>query len=457
MASAVRQFENSRVIPFFIEGEKGFLEEGMTPFLEKAKIPFLQKSKIALLRDIDSKLVEVVALQQVLKSFPPVYAQGIELTYEIGGMIQIMRLQAQTFRHISSQRIKDEIIKMQGIYAERGPKVEAYRDSLTRVNFEIERVIQILSDVRSSDTRVLETTEIDSITETEKVYDFCQGHLAELRDWLACGTALDARFEWLMERDIKNYENSMEKFMSEVNGSNLHFSQLVPLSLYRTVVHSHLEVEQGIKTENLHEMFDQMHLEESSTTDVKAASMKPEEIKAYLKEVCILINTTAKKFSLEINFKEILELCEFNEKELIRSSDPQLHGRLLDYIEQLKNDNLILLSPSEKPVGILKGIQDKLIMFLAKKIKQYLGKNEKVFFRKITAGEELRFHELLQQISPTYSPNEKKINNPASSNLQKLIDNNFSSYSKPKKDPHKIFLFEKLIALEALCQELTAK
>jgi hypothetical protein len=457
MASVLRQFETSRASPFFLDGEKGFLEKKMTPFLDQSKTPFLIGSKIVLLEHIKSESEEVVALQHLLKSFPKAYAQGIDLINEIGGRMAVIKLQTHTLHSITHERTISEISQMESRYDEMGPKLLTYRRYISRVIEEIKTTIESFYDVEHTDTRVLEIDELETTDHAEKVYDFCQRHLEELYNWRNCGEAMRNMVVSLIHKEEQPDTSCMQKFRSAVESSHSLLSQLGPRSLFGQLVYTPVEVKRGRERENLDEMFDQMHLEQSSTTDVKAASMKPEEIKAYLKEVCILIKTTAKKFSLEINFKEILELCEFNEKELIRSSDPQLHGRLLDYIEQLKNDNLILLSPSEKPVKLLKGIQNKLIMFLAKKIKQYLGKNEKVFFRKITAGEELRFHELLQQISPTYSPNEKKINNPASSNLQKLIDNNFSSYSKPKKDPHKIFLFEKLIALEALCQELTAK
>lgn len=452
MASILRQFENSRVIPFFIEGEKAFLEEGMTPFLEKAKIPFLLGSKIALLEDINSESKEVVALQNVLKSFPKAYAIGIDLINEIGGRMAVIKLQTHTLHSITHMRTISEISQMESSYDEMGPKLLTYQRYIRRVIEEIETTIQSFYDVEHTDTRVLEIDELETTDHAEKVYDFCQRHLEELQNWRNCGKAMEHVVVSLIHKEKQPDTSCMLKFRSAVESSNSLLSQLGPRSLFGQLVYTPVEVKRGKERENLEEMFDQMHLEQSSTTNVKAASMKPEEIKTYLKEVCTLIKTTAEKFSLEINFEEIFELCEFDEKELIRSSDPKQHKRLLDYIEKLKDDTLILLFPPEEPVKILKVIQDKLILFLAEKVNEYLAKNEKVFFRKITAGEELTFHKLLQQISPTYSPNERKINNPASSNLQKLIENNFSTYSKPKKDPYKIFLFENLIALEALCK-----
>lgn len=87
---------------------------------------------------------------------------------------------------------------------------------------------------------------------------------------------------------------------------------------------------------------------------------------------------------------------------------------------------------------------------LSRKIIERLGEKEKELIEQLLPEDQIMFHSLSRQISSHYAAESKKLEASLYFNLKVLVESNFSSYHKTKKDKDQISLFENLFELENL-------
>jgi hypothetical protein len=168
--------------------------------------------------------------------------------------------------------------------------------------------------------------------------------------------------------------------------------------------------------------------------------------------LCEVIEKSLKKFPSELDLKEeILSSYELFEGQKERYSDSTRLTILLQlYIAKVKKGDLPKFSSKEEVIEKLKPIQKKLMSLLSRKIIERLDKKEKELIEQLLPEDQLEFHRLSRQISSQYAAESKKLEASLYFNLKVLVESNFSSYNKTKKDKDQISLFENLFELENL-------
>ena len=157
---------------------------------------------------------EASSFKNIEATFPKIYDDGKELLEQTAGKIQVMRLETEIFPSLTIEENKDLIRHKESEYKQISEDVAEYRRSLQTVNGQIQRAIDLCSQVPVADVREWQQEE------AVKVYDLCQKYLPILKDWKIHGTLLDKRFELIMAYDPKHYADSMVKFSSTVNPSS---------------------------------------------------------------------------------------------------------------------------------------------------------------------------------------------------------------------------------------------
>jgi hypothetical protein len=90
---------------------------------------------------------------------------------------------------------------------------------------------------------------------------------------------------------------------------------------------------------------------------------------------------------------------------------------------------------------------------LSRKIIDRLREKEKELIEQLLPEDQIMFHSLSRQISSHYAAESKKIEASLYFNLKVLLESNFSSYHKTKKDKDHISLFVNLFNLEKLISQ----
>lgn len=165
-----------------------------------------------------------------------------------------------------------------------------------------------------------------------------------------------------------------------------------------------------------------------------------------------MIEKTLKKLQSDVDIKEeVLNSYALFEGQKEKYSDSARLTILLQlYIAKVKRGDLPKINSDESAIELLKPIQKKLMRLIATKIIEKLGKKEKELLATLSEEDQLEFHRISRQISNQYAAESKKLEASAYFNLKLLLESNFSSYQKTKKDKDQISLFENLFELDNL-------
>lgn len=170
-------------------------------------------ARAALTRGINPE--EFTSYQNILETFPPVFEEGKQILSDLAGKIQIMRLETEMFPRFTVESNKDLVKSKEKQYVDLQRSVSEYRTTLQSINGQIRRSISLCEQVPESDIR---SFELDSTA--TKVYDFCIKSLPTLQDWYLQGTLLDKRFELIMTKDYKHYNESIGNYQTTINPSS---------------------------------------------------------------------------------------------------------------------------------------------------------------------------------------------------------------------------------------------
>ncbi len=353
---------------------------------------------------------EYTSYQNIAESFPPVFEHGKCLLAELAGKIQIMRLETEIFPSLTVEGNKDRIKTKEHEYCLIERQVAEFRATLQSINGQIHRAISLCGAVPASDIRFFEL----NCTAT-KVYDFCQRSLPTLNDWSLQGSLLDKRFELVMTKDYKHYNESLGNYKAAINPSSSFF---------------------GAFSSTLSSLF-------SKTEAAAEEPASPIKLEGKALGICLSY------LAIDNALIEALPLQTFI-KAFLDKISPQESSKYDSYIEQINFLKVVLskINQQESFKHVLSADVETAILELQKQTSLCLVKHaqEKTPSALGSLLEDSAFLQAVAKIDAKLQ-GPKVTSSTLKASMQQLLDTQLESYSKPAKDPYKTDLLNQLMVL----------
>jgi hypothetical protein len=353
---------------------------------------------------------EYTSYQNIAESFPPVFEEGKRLLAEVAGKIQIMRLETEIFPQLTVDGNKGQIKDNERLYCSIEKQVAEFRETLQSINGQILRAISLCGSVPSSDIRSFEL----NATAT-KVFDFCQRSLPTLNDWRLQGALLDKRFELVMTKDYKHYTESIGNYKAAITPSSGFF---------------------GTFSSTLTNLFSRA---EAAVAEPVSPIRLEAQAQAISQAYVAIDNALLEVLCLQAPFQAFLDKVAPKESSTYSSYQEQIGVLKAILTKLVKQEPLRNIAPADVEAALLE-LQKATALALVSHIKGKTYKDLEQLFKASSTKEIIvKIDANLQGGNATTGA--------LKDSLQRLLDTELGSYSKPAKDPHKTELFKHLVLL----------